>query len=191
MIPQLPNPHDRLTFEEFNTFSDYYYAEDVITDDMCNKLIAYGEEHVVPQGSKHNKKFLQHKFHCFLPMHHEIHSILSDHWYAAAKHLQVDIEYVEPYDLKVYPTNGFMNRHIDNYHGLSSIVQSDRKISMSLQLTDEDLYSGGEMIVGYRPTSKKKLSATFFPSFFPHNVTTVTKGERWALVSWAWGPPWK
>ena len=37
----------------------------------------------------------------------------------------------------------------------------------------------------------KPGSLLIFPSFLPHQVQTVKKGERKVLVYWARGPMWK
>lgn len=68
----------------------------------------------------------------------------------------------------------------------------NRKLSMSLQLSDPNDYEGGELLLhlSNNPTviSKQKGLMVFFPSHTLHEVTPVTKGERYSLVAWIHGP---
>lgn len=70
-----------------------------------------------------------------------------------------------------------------------------RKLSLSLQLSDPDEYEGGdlELWFGGEPVkaSRQRGMTTFFPSYVMHRVAPVTKGERYSLVAWISGPPFK
>ena len=66
-----------------------------------------------------------------------------------------------------------------------------RKISCSILLNDD--YEGGEFHFASKQNNWevgkiKKNSAVFFPSFMPHSVTPITKGNRQSLIVWARGP---
>lgn len=78
------------------------------------------------------------------------------------------------------------------YQNISLTEDVDRKLTMSVQLTDGEEYTGGELsIVGQEISSKKKGSVTVFSSNFPHAVKPITSGTRWSLIGWAWGPYWR
>jgi PKHD-type hydroxylase len=68
----------------------------------------------------------------------------------------------------------------------------NRKLSMTLQLSDSNDYEGGELLLhlSHNPTviPKQKGMVVFFPSHTLHEVTPVTKGERYSLVAWIHGP---
>jgi PKHD-type hydroxylase len=71
-----------------------------------------------------------------------------------------------------------------------------RKLSMSIQLTDEKEYVGGDLqlkIKSHDPivASRTKGDALVFPSFLLHGVTPVTEGVRKSLVVWVDGPEWR
>ena len=71
-----------------------------------------------------------------------------------------------------------------------------RKISCSLQLSDEDDYEGGGTQVRDVDSSmitipKGRGSLFFFDSRMQHRAMTVTKGLRKCLIAWAVGPRWK
>jgi PKHD-type hydroxylase len=72
---------------------------------------------------------------------------------------------------------------------------SNRKLSITVQLSDPSEYEGGElqfMINQHIITApKEKGTAIIFPSFALHRVTPVTKGARKSIVGWIGGPPYK
>lgn len=68
---------------------------------------------------------------------------------------------------------------------------STRKISVSVQLTDENDYEGGNLEVNVNGkvdiANKQKGSISMFPSYALHRVSPVTRGDRWVLVIWIHG----
>ena len=77
-----------------------------------------------------------------------------------------------------------------------------RKLSMTLNLTDPDDYSGGDLKFDFVPhmgrgrfkTCKEirpRGSIIIFPSFIHHQVTPVTKGTRYSAVIWSLGRPFR
>jgi PKHD-type hydroxylase len=69
---------------------------------------------------------------------------------------------------------------------------TERKLSLTVQLSAPEEYTGGELII-YPDfsASKDQGTMTVFPSFMCHNVCPVTTGVRYSLVSWLAGPPYK
>ena len=84
--------------------------------------------------------------------------------------------------------------HYD-FHMDVSDKSINRKISLSVQLSDEDEYSGGELEFftnrDIRQATKEKGSVIIFPSYLMHRVKNVTSGNRKSLVLWRHGPPLK
>ena len=71
-----------------------------------------------------------------------------------------------------------------------------RKLSFSVELSNVSSYEGGELNLyeGDKPMENmKKEQGTLiaFPSFMLHEVTPVTKGERFSLVGWTTGKAFK
>jgi len=71
-----------------------------------------------------------------------------------------------------------------------------RKLSFSLQLSDPEDYSGGEVqfmdMAGksyFAP--KQRGTIIFFDSRTPHRVRKIKSGMRKSLVGWVVGPRWK
>jgi PKHD-type hydroxylase len=85
---------------------------------------------------------------------------------------------------------GHYSWHADIGQGVSH-----RKLSIIVQLSDEDEYEGGnvELKVGSRDIvlPKTKGSVVVFPSFVLHRVLPVTSGIRKSLVAWISGPNFK
>jgi PKHD-type hydroxylase len=81
------------------------------------------------------------------------------------------------------------NNHVDKV--LGGVI---RKLSFSLQLTDDTTYTGGDFVI--IDGKEEKLSRTqgtmlFFPSYQLHRVDPVTEGTRHSLVGWISGKPFK
>jgi PKHD-type hydroxylase len=91
-------------------------------------------------------------------------------------------EYVAP--------DGDYKSHTDR--GISLPV---RKLSVTIQLSDDKDYEGGNLLLHYEkdpikaPTEQGKVIV--FPSYMLHEVTPVTKGTRYSLVCWVTGTPFR
>lgn len=73
-------------------------------------------------------------------------------------------------------------------------INSNRKLTFSIQLSDPTEYDGGELLLweSHEPmiVPKKKGMIVFFPSSMLHEVTPVSRGVRRSLVGWVHGPHW-
>ena len=70
----------------------------------------------------------------------------------------------------------------------------DRKLSISIQLSDKLDYEGGNFEFEDITSSmdfKEIGTIIIFPSYLRHRVTKVTSGIRRSLVAWFYGPNWK
>jgi PKHD-type hydroxylase len=85
---------------------------------------------------------------------------------------------------------GKYGKHID-----CEIGTEVRKLSFTLQLSDPNHYEGGDLslIPGDIPInmSREQGHVAIFPSYVLHEVTPVTKGTRYSLVSWVTGKPFR
>jgi PKHD-type hydroxylase len=63
-----------------------------------------------------------------------------------------------------------------------------RKMSMVIQLSERDAYTGGKLLLKNDPlpagTFENQGDVIFFPSFNTHSVTPVKLGKRYSLVTW-------
>ena len=73
-----------------------------------------------------------------------------------------------------------------NYH---------RKLSVVLQLSNPEDYTGGDLVINpggeLLYPDKTQGTVIFFPSILQHEVTPLESGNRYSIVSWISGPPWK
>lgn len=100
-----------------------------------------------------------------------------------------DLQYAEYHS----DTHGHYKPHSDDGYKYNLF----RKISLTIQLSDESEYQGGELLF-YRFSTKDPVVAPkgkgtliLFPSYVLHEVTPVTEGLRKSLVSWIVGPRFK
>ena len=103
-----------------------------------------------------------------------------------------------------YDRNSFYTWHTDElempYGPLSPAhwVRLNRKLSVAVQLTDSDAYTGGDLQLKDRLGNPMAIegvrelgTVVVFPSNIAHTVTPVTSGVRNSLVGWVLGPPFR
>lgn len=82
---------------------------------------------------------------------------------------------------------GHYDWHVDSGPGESA----NRKISLTVQLTDPYKYKGCNLEVfdhgGQISAPREQGAVSLFPSYMPHRVTPIEQGERYALVIWVHG----
>ena len=116
-----------------------------------------------------------------------------------------DLTYFQPIQFAEYKNGGFYDWHIDTHH--QDKPNKTRKLSLSLMLTDPDVFEGGEFqfFNGNRPyveqgdptgeQLKKDLKAqgtiVVFDARDYHRVTPVNRGTRHSVVCWATGANFK
>ena len=91
--------------------------------------------------------------------------------------------------------------HYYHAHQDTSLVSGDRptqrKLSVTVQLSDPDDYEGGDFLMHYvsaHPPAdviRRRGTVLVFPSLVVHEVSTVTSGTRYSLVGWYPGPGWR
>ena len=98
-----------------------------------------------------------------------------------------DIE-VERFQFIEYTEGSHYDWHMDIGTGLPS----RRKLSVVIQLSDPNDYTGGNLeLIGSEenPDIKEQGTAIAFPSFEYHRVTPLKTGKRYAIVFWMHGKP--
>ena len=91
-----------------------------------------------------------------------------------------------------YPSGGFYDWHMDTDVNFTH-EPTVRKISMTLLLSPENEFEGGdlELMKEGKSAKMKQGHAIFFASFIRHRVKPVTRGNRKSLVMWFGGTPFK
>ena len=102
-------------------------------------------------------------------------------------------ELFDTYEIQLlkYEKSGHYDWHSD--YGVSENPDGDRKLSLSVQLSDRWEYTGGAMRIRdwYNREYDMGLecgNAMVFDARVPHKVLPVTNGTRHAVVAWAHGP---
>jgi PKHD-type hydroxylase len=107
---------------------------------------------------------------------------------------QFDLQEIQSLQFTCYDgaEKGAYVKHIDQ---MLNSAGFPRKLSVSIQLSDEKDYMGGDLLIheSDKPTKtfKNRGTAIFFPSYVLHEVKPVTKGLRYSLVIWVTGPRFK
>tara|TARA_R100000005_G_C4923077_1_gene155450 strand:- start:159 stop:749 length:591 start_codon:yes stop_codon:yes gene_type:complete len=91
----------------------------------------------------------------------------------------------------VYEESDHYNWHMD----VGPWQQSIRKFSLSILLNHPSEFEGGELMFktgkGEYVRNLRLGDCCYFPSYFLHKVTPITKGTRKSLVVWITGPPYR
>ncbi len=98
-----------------------------------------------------------------------------------------DLQYTEYHASE----EGHYDWHTDVFWGETKPF--DRKLSITVQLSDPTDYEGGDFEFSEVETpanSKQKGTVLIFPSYLSHRVLPITSGVRRSLVAWFEGPRW-
>ena len=103
-----------------------------------------------------------------------------------------DIQITEQAQFTEYPEGGFYDWHMDTDVTMTH-EPPVRKISMTLLLSPENQFEGGdlELMAPGKRVKLKQGHAIIFASFLNHRVAPVTRGVRQSLVMWFGGEPFK
>ena len=103
-----------------------------------------------------------------------------------------DIQITEQAQFTEYPVGGFYDWHMDCDVNMAH-EPPVRKISMTLLLSHENEFEGGdlELMAPGKFAKLKQGHAIIFASFLNHRVAPVTRGVRQSLVMWFGGKPFK
>lgn len=118
------------------------------------------------------------------------------HYVNQANHAAFGCDVTNHADLQFTSYHGHQAGHYDwhndvKWHGTETV---DRKLSVTVQLSDPDSYEGGQFEFDELTTSldlRRQGSVLIFPSFVRHKVSPVIRGTRHALVAWFTGPRWR
>ena len=118
-------------------------------------------------------------------------------------------DYSESCQFTKYSKEQFYDWHCDSWEKPynrpddSSRHGKIRKLSVTVSLSDETEYEGGDFEFDFRNNDKgsnqprlckeirPKGSVVVFPSFVWHRVKPVISGTRYSLVIWNLGKPWR
>lgn len=183
--------------------TNYYYYSDEFSDEDIHKIIELSKNYPVVDGNVSGQVDYSYRKSeiKWLPLNDETKFIYDKIMYllkdANNKMWNFNVtNIVDSVQISEYNAGSENEKdggHYDWHMDFGTNASSTRKISLSVQLTDEMEYEGGDLeFMIHRNITKaprKKGSAIFFPSYITHRVTKVTKGQRRSLVFWIHGPP--
>ena len=168
------------TLEELDWIQDlsnsYSYTDGVINSDDNPLNESIRKSRIKWISYDDNSGWLYDKIY---PLIMEANSIL---WGFSIASIDDSIQYTEYYE------NG---GHYDWHMDMGSFPNNNRKVSITIQLSNPDDYEGGDFEFWLNDTPwkapKEQGLAILFPSYLMHRVTPVTKGTRKSLVLWVGG----
>lgn len=189
---------------ELDNVNLFAFADNVFSKQQCEEIIKIGKNqnlHDAKVGSKNNrtgevdKKVRKSKITWLNPSNEtnwifEKIAIISKE--LNNRYFNFDIfGAIEGIQFTTYKApGGNYGRHMDSAYGTTV-----RKLSISIQLSDPQNYSGGELCLYNKENPivmpKKQGQVIMFPSYVLHEVRPVTKGERVSLVIWITGKQFK
>jgi len=103
-----------------------------------------------------------------------------------------DLNYLEAAQFTHYSKPG---DHQDTHMDTGYVGDHYRKLTIVVQLSDPETYTGCDLNLQLahelEPIDRDQGCVIIFPSFFLHKVTPLLTGQRYSLVSWVCGAPFK
>ena len=171
-------------------YKKFVLINQVFDDAECDKILSYfvnpkvaaiRPENVVDISYRNSRVVWLHPQETNLWMYQRIETVMLE---ANRHHWNFQLSRIDATQLTEYSEKGHYGWHEDHGPGVHCI----RKLSMVIQLTKEEEYEGGGLLLFPNDmASRSRGSAIIFPSFVTHKVEPVTKGKRMSLVTWAEG----
>lgn len=114
-------------------------------------------------------------------------------WSLNQQFFNFSIHYLECLQFTQYNQVGdFYTAHMD----MRPNAQEQRKLSISIQLSDPDHYLGSNLELlrcgdEWDVAPRAQGTVVIFPSYHIHRVTELLSGTRYSLVAWVIGPSFK
>jgi len=184
--------------ETNNSMTDFYFFRNYFNDEKINKVINLTKNLPIVEGNVSgviDKKYRTSQIK-WIPFNDESKWLYddmvklskianNDMWKFHITNIKDDIQFTEYRS----EDEGHYDWHLD-FGGSRS---STRKLSMVIQLSDPDSYTGGELQFKFNRNTinapNDKGTVIFFPSYLLHRVKKVESGIRNSLVCWLHGPP--
>tara|TARA_R110000851_G_scaffold192205_1_gene342932 strand:+ start:590 stop:1213 length:624 start_codon:yes stop_codon:yes gene_type:complete len=201
----------------------YYWFKDAIPKHVCDDIIRYGkqlQDQMAVTGGLGEKKLNKKEIQDLKKKRDSDIVWLDERWIYNAVHPYIhqanreanwnfQWDFSEPCQFTKYKKGQYYDWHCDSWNKPYNVpnAQSNgkqRKLSVTLSLSDEKDYSGGELEFDMRNTDPDKKANTHilkeirpkgslvvFPSHVWHRVKPVKRGVRHSLVIWNLGHPFK
>jgi len=175
----------------------YYWYEGILTPAKCEEMIKIGKSYPKQTATTfaNSTSEVRNSEVRWVPLNKDtqfIFDLIRECCEEANKNLfKVDITgFTEDLQFTEYEGAG---KHYD-WHPDIGPGKNKRKLTVVIQLSDPKDYTGGDLIVqtGGEVTMKKGIgNIVVFPSFLLHKVCKVESGNRYTMISWVSGNPWR
>lgn len=196
-IQETPDQYWYLNTHEYHPFA---WSDCVFNEDELNTIIKIGKSLNIERGNAGDPNVYDYRksLISWIPVNNanswiyqRLTQVVND---MNQRFFQFELTKIERLQFTSYNSEeeGFYKQHVDP---LGWNIPHNRKLSVVVQLSDPSEYEGGDLILyqardGFKIEKRKGMTA-FFPSYTLHECTPVTKGERYSLVAWVHGPPFK
>lgn len=175
--------------EALNTVQRYPAA---LSADECDAVVDFGEGLPRSQGRVEIGDDQYRVSHIAwiepVPQMQWLYHKLGGLFLRAARHYGFELTgFVDALQYTVYGPGQHFDWHMDLGPGRTST----RKLSMTIQLSENGEFTGGDLQILGAPAGSEMGMATFFPSFMAHRVAPVLSGTRRSLVAWGSGPAFR
>ncbi len=179
----------------------YWWWEGALEPELCDAIISVGNKLELKTAGIKDRDTVDKDYR-----QTEVGFFTSGHWVQSITDKFVkeanrgaewnfDLDSNELVQYGKYPKGSFYKEHRD----CDVLEFANRKLSISVQLTDGERYDGGAFklkdFYGQQLTLpeglRKQGSIIVFPSMLLHEVTKVRSGTRHSLVQWHSGPEFK
>ena len=173
-------------------FNIWQWQKGEIPDEMCDCIINSIDDTLYEKGTTgNNNKLLARNVNIQFINSTWINALLCGYIRYANSlnfHYNLSDDDKELAQISKYSVGEFYGEHRDFGTNDDSIT---RKLSLTVQLSDEDSYEGGDLIF-YNGSIKDKAprgkgSVIVFDSRLFHEITPIIKGTRYSLVKWYHG----
>tara|TARA_B100001079_G_scaffold210633_1_gene184752 strand:+ start:51 stop:596 length:546 start_codon:yes stop_codon:yes gene_type:complete len=173
-------------------FDIWQWQKGEIPDEMCDCIVNSIDDTLYQKGTTgNNNKLLARNVNIQFINSTWINALLCGYIRYANSlnfHYNLSDEDKELAQISKYSVGEFYGEHRDFGTNDNSIT---RKLSLTVQLSDEDSYEGGDLIFFNGSIKDKaprgKGSVIVFDSRLFHEITPVIKGTRYSLVKWYHG----
>ena len=201
----------------------YWYFQSAIPPKICDDIIEYGksqQEQIALTGDYDPEKVSEDDIKDVSKKRKSNVVWMNDRWIYNEIHPYINLanksarwnfewDHSESCQFTKYGKEQFYDWHCDSWEKPynrpddSSRHGKIRKLSVTVSLSDETEYEGGDFEFDFRNNDKgsnqpqickeirPKGSIVVFPSFTWHRVKPVTSGTRYSLVIWNLGKPWR
>ena len=208
-----------------NLTNYYWYFQSAIPARICDEIIRYGKQRkdqvAVTGGFSESKKLNPQQVKDLKKKRDSNIVWLNERWIYREIHPYVHVanknagwnfqwDYSENCQFTKYNKGQYYGWHCDGWDKPYQRRADDpgtgkiRKLSVTVSLSDEKDYTGGELEFDFRnldPDKKRNIkkckeilpkgSLVVFPGFVWHRICPVKKGSRYSLVVWNLGWPYK